>query len=103
MLRSSSYKPDIVYIPTVKTFLNKIAEKNCELKETFEELIKYPEKSMQILDCLAGKGEPLAEEIRPRIQLTLTPTMLLGGVKANIIPSECEVTFDCRILPGQTV
>jgi carboxypeptidase PM20D1 len=48
-------------------------------------------------------GEPIAEEIRPRIQLTLTPTMLLGDVKANIIPIECEVVFDCRILPGQTV
>jgi acetylornithine deacetylase/succinyl-diaminopimelate desuccinylase-like protein len=58
---------------------------------------------MQILDELAAKGEPLAEEIRPRIQMTLTPTMVSGGVKANIVPSECEATFDCRILPGQTV
>ncbi|MCL1965842.1 MAG: M20/M25/M40 family metallo-hydrolase [Candidatus Bathyarchaeota archaeon] len=98
-----SYKPEIVYTPTVKVFLKKIAEKNPDLKEIFEELIMRPEKSMQILDYLAGKGEPLAEEIRPRIQLTLTPTMLLGGVKTNIIPSTCEVTFDCRILPGQTV
>jgi len=98
-----SYKSEIVYIPTVKTFLNKIAEKKPELRESFEELIKHPEKSMQILDQLASKGEPLAEEIRPRIQLTLTPTMLAGGVKVNIIPSECEVTFDCRILPGQTI
>jgi acetylornithine deacetylase/succinyl-diaminopimelate desuccinylase-like protein len=98
-----SYKPEIVYVPAVKAFLGKIAEKKPELKESFEELIKHPEKSMQILDYLASIGEPIAEEIRPRIQLTLTPTMLLGGVKANIIPSECEVVFDCRILPGQTV
>ena len=98
-----SYTPEIVYVPTVKTFLNKIAEKNPELRGPFEELIKHPQKSMQILDHLTNKGEPLAEEIRPRIQLTLTPTMLLGGVKTNIIPSKCEVTFDCRILPGQTI
>ncbi|MDR0318423.1 MAG: peptidase dimerization domain-containing protein, partial [Nitrososphaerota archaeon] len=97
------YKPEIVYVPTVKTFLNKVAEKNPELRESFEDLICHPEKSMQILDSLASRGEPLAEEIRPRIQLTLTPTMLLGGVKANIVPSECEVTFDCRILPGQSI
>ncbi|MDR2708187.1 MAG: M20/M25/M40 family metallo-hydrolase [Nitrososphaerota archaeon] len=98
-----SYKPEIVYVPTVKAFLSKVAEKNPDLREPFEELIGHPEKSMQILDSLASRGEPLAEEIRPRIQLTLTPTMLLGGVKANIVPSECEVTFDCRILPGQSV
>jgi len=99
----SNYTPETVYTPTVKTYLNKIAEKNGELKDSFEELIRQPDKSMQILNQLASKGEPLAEEIRPRIQLTLTPTMLLGGVKANIIPSTCEVTFDCRILPEQTV
>jgi acetylornithine deacetylase/succinyl-diaminopimelate desuccinylase-like protein len=98
-----SYKPETIYTPTVKAYLEKIAEKTPELKQPFEELLAHPERSMQILDELAAKGEPLAEEIRPRIQMTLTPTMVSGGVKANIVPSECEATFDCRILPGQTV
>jgi acetylornithine deacetylase/succinyl-diaminopimelate desuccinylase-like protein len=98
-----SYKPEIVYVPSVEAFLKKIIEKKPELKAPFEELLAYPEKSLQILDDLATKGEPLVDEIRPIIQLTLTPTMLMGGIKANIIPSECEVTFDCRILPGQTI
>jgi acetylornithine deacetylase/succinyl-diaminopimelate desuccinylase-like protein len=98
-----SHKPEIVYVPAVKAFFEKIVEKKPELKATFEELLTYPERSLQVLDDLAAKGEALVEEIRPRIQLTLTPTMLLGGVKANIIPSKCEATFDCRILPGQTI
>jgi acetylornithine deacetylase/succinyl-diaminopimelate desuccinylase-like protein len=98
-----SYKPEIVFIPTVKAYLEKIVEKTPELKQPFTDLLAHPEGSMKILDELAAKGEPLAEEIRPRIQMTLTPTMVSGGVKANIVPSECEVTFDCRILPGQTV
>jgi acetylornithine deacetylase/succinyl-diaminopimelate desuccinylase-like protein len=29
--------------------------------------------------------------------------MIRGGVKENIIPSDCEAVFDCRILPGQSV
>jgi acetylornithine deacetylase/succinyl-diaminopimelate desuccinylase-like protein len=33
--------------------------------------------------------------------MTITPTIIHGGVKENIIPSECETVFDCRILPGQ--
>jgi acetylornithine deacetylase/succinyl-diaminopimelate desuccinylase-like protein len=33
--------------------------------------------------------------------MTITPTIIRGGVKENIIPSECETVFDCRILPGQ--
>lgn len=35
--------------------------------------------------------------------MTVAPTMIRGGVKENIIPSECEAVFDCRILPGQTI
>jgi acetylornithine deacetylase/succinyl-diaminopimelate desuccinylase-like protein len=98
-----SYKPETVIIPTVKAYLEKIAEKTPELKAPFGEILAHPERSMQILDALTAQCEPIAEEIRPRIQLTLTPTMVKGGVKANIIPSECEVVFDCRVLPGQTV
>jgi len=45
----------------------------------------------------------LAEEIRPRIKTTVTPTIIHGGIKENIIPSECEAVFDCRVLPGQSV
>ncbi|MGE5575185.1 MAG: M20/M25/M40 family metallo-hydrolase, partial [Ignavibacteria bacterium] len=45
----------------------------------------------------------MAEEIRPRTKTTLTPTIIHGGVKENIIPSECEAVFDCRVLPGQRV
>jgi acetylornithine deacetylase/succinyl-diaminopimelate desuccinylase-like protein len=28
--------------------------------------------------------------------------MIRGGVKENVIPSDCEAVFDCRVLPGQT-
>jgi acetylornithine deacetylase/succinyl-diaminopimelate desuccinylase-like protein len=33
---------------------------------------------------------------------TVSPNILQAGVKANVIPSEAEVTLDCRTLPGQT-
>ena len=31
---------------------------------------------------------------------TLTPTIIRAGQKENIIPSLCELTVDCRLLPG---
>jgi acetylornithine deacetylase/succinyl-diaminopimelate desuccinylase-like protein len=43
----------------------------------------------------------MAEEVRAMLRMTITPTVIHGGVKENIIPSECEAVFDCRILPGQ--
>jgi carboxypeptidase PM20D1 len=66
-------------------------------------LLKNPQQSDQILDELAKSDKALAEEIRPRTKTTISPTMISGGVKENIIPSECTAVFDCRVLPGQSV
>jgi acetylornithine deacetylase/succinyl-diaminopimelate desuccinylase-like protein len=98
-----NYKPQTIYVPTLKQFLSEMAKHDPELEETFSLLLSSPEKSEQILDELAKKHRPLAEEIRPRTKMTIAPTMIRGGVKENIIPSECEAVFDCRILPGQSV
>jgi acetylornithine deacetylase/succinyl-diaminopimelate desuccinylase-like protein len=64
-------------------------------------LLANPELSNDVLSELAKVAKPLAEEIQPRIKMTITPTMIHGGVKENVIPSECEAVFDCRVLPGQ--
>lgn len=98
-----NYEPPTIYIPTLKEFLAQVAKTNPELQETFTRLLVNPQQSDQILDELAKKDKALAEEIRPRIKTTITPTMIQGGVKENIIPSECEAVFDCRVLPGESV
>ena len=98
-----SYKPETIYVPTLQEFLTEMSKQNPELRETFSHLLANPRQSEQILDELARKDKALAEEIRPRTKMTIAPTMIYGGVKENIIPSECEAVFDCRILPGQSV
>jgi acetylornithine deacetylase/succinyl-diaminopimelate desuccinylase-like protein len=99
----ANYKPPTIYVPTLKEFLAEIAKQDPELEETFTRLLSNPKQSEQILDELAKKNRALAEEIRPRTKMTIAPTMIHGGVKENIIPSDCEAVFDCRILPGQNV
>jgi acetylornithine deacetylase/succinyl-diaminopimelate desuccinylase-like protein len=99
----SGYQPEIVFVPTLKEFLTEVAKLNPELGEPFARLLANPQQSDKILDEIAKKDKPLAEEIRPRTKMTITPTMIHGGVKENIIPSECEAVFDCRILPGQSI
>ena len=98
-----NYKPQTIYVPTLKQFLAEMAKQDPELEETFSRLLSNPRQSEQILDELAKKDRALAEEIRPRTKMTIAPTMIHGGVKENIIPSDCEAVFDCRILPGQSV
>lgn len=98
-----NYVPETVYVPTLKKFLAETEKYNPELNQPFARLLANPAQSEEILDELAKKDKALAEEIRPRTKTTITPTMIRGGVKENIIPSECEAVFDCRVLPGQSV
>ena len=46
---------------------------------------------------------PLAGDIiEPLLGTTLAPTMITASQKRNVIPNRCEVTVDCRILPGHS-
>ena len=40
--------------------------------------------------------------IEPLLGTTLSPTMITASAKRNVIPNRCEITVDCRILPGHT-
>jgi acetylornithine deacetylase/succinyl-diaminopimelate desuccinylase-like protein len=95
------YRSKVSLVPTVKKFLEEMARQDPVLQEPFTRLLANPELSDQILDELAKTAPQLAEEIKPRLKMTITPTIIHGGVKENIIPSHCETVFDCRILPGQ--
>jgi acetylornithine deacetylase/succinyl-diaminopimelate desuccinylase-like protein len=67
--------------------------------------------------ALTGEGAPPADEasqaakaISPALAglvdallaLTLSPTMISASDTRNVIPAVCDVTIDCRLLPGQT-
>jgi acetylornithine deacetylase/succinyl-diaminopimelate desuccinylase-like protein len=43
-----------------------------------------------------------AEMVEPLLGLTVAPTMIEASQKRNVIPGRCQVTVDCRLLPGQT-
>jgi len=100
--RLGNYRADMMLTPTVKQFLTVMAEENKEAKEALNFLLQNPAKGDEILDKLAQRDKAMAEELRAMLRMTITPTIIHGGVKENIIPSECEAVFDCRILPGQT-
>lgn len=99
--RLGNYRPEMTLIPTVKQFLAEIAKGNKLFSQPLSLLLQNVGRGDQILDMLSQKDKYLAEEIRARLRMTVTPTMIHGGVKENIVPSECEAVFDCRILPGQ--
>ena len=53
--------------------------------------------------ALARALDPLAAEVlEPLLGMTVAPTMIEASQKRNVIPAVCDVTIDCRLLPGQT-
>jgi acetylornithine deacetylase/succinyl-diaminopimelate desuccinylase-like protein len=42
------------------------------------------------------------EMVEPLLAPTFAPTMISASQKRNVIPALCEVTVDCRLLPGTT-
>jgi len=52
---------------------------------------------------LARSVDPIAVElVEPLVGMTVSPTMITASQKRNVIPALCEITVDCRLLPGQT-
>jgi len=96
-----NHRSKIMIVPTVKQFLGEVPKENQPLQQAVDLLLSNPETGDQILDMLAQKDKAMAEELRAMLRMTLAPTIIHGGVKENIIPSECEAVFDCRVLPGQ--
>jgi len=96
-----NHRSKISLVSTVKQLLSAIAKENKLVQQALSILLQNPEAGDQILDMLAQKDKVMAEEIRAMLRMTIAPTIIHGGVKENIIPSECEAVFDCRILPGQ--
>ena len=53
--------------------------------------------------ALAESIHPLAAAlVEPLLSMTVSPTMIQASHLRNVVPALCEVTVDCRLLPGQT-
>jgi acetylornithine deacetylase/succinyl-diaminopimelate desuccinylase-like protein len=56
----------------------------------------------QALEAARSVDELAAELVEPLLGMTVAPTMVAASAKRNVIPGRCDVTVDCRLLPGQT-
>jgi acetylornithine deacetylase/succinyl-diaminopimelate desuccinylase-like protein len=73
-----------------------------EVSALFESIAGAPPAdAAQVLE-VARAVDPLAAElVEPLLGITFSPTMITASQKRNVIPAVCEVTVDCRLLPGQ--
>ncbi len=60
-----------------------------------------PENVDQIIADLEPKNPGFASMLRALSRMTLTPTMVNGGIKSNSVPESIRLTCDVRTLPHQ--
>jgi acetylornithine deacetylase ArgE len=59
------------------------------------------EKAVAFIEKLGPLRRELSKGFDPDLGRTiLTPTVITGGTKSNVIPASCELTLDARTIPG---
>jgi len=94
--RISTYKPRVTPTPHAAGFIKALLD--AVGKKWVARLLLNPLTADMALGRIPDRSQ--AAFIEAMLRNTLTPTVVKGGYKENVIPSSCEVTVDCRLLPG---
>ena len=86
--RLGSFEPEPRLIPELETFLEAMCGR-------VPDLLEVKERLRELDGALAAMVEPM-------LAMTISPTMIGASKKRNVIPGVCDVTCDCRLLPGQS-
>jgi acetylornithine deacetylase/succinyl-diaminopimelate desuccinylase-like protein len=86
--RLAALRPEPVLQPEVEAFLRAVAGETPPPQEAL---------------ARASAVDPVAAQlVEPLLAPTFAPTMVTASKQRNVIPALCEITVDCRLLPGQT-
>jgi acetylornithine deacetylase/succinyl-diaminopimelate desuccinylase-like protein len=84
-------------LPSVKDFFSKLAPKQPPDKRKFFEDIEKGLNDPSFSSWLTSN--PIFNAM---VRNTISLTILQGGSKSNVIPSESTATLDCRLIPGSS-
>jgi len=88
--------------PVVERFLETLAEAAPFPRDRLLRLVMNPAVSGTLLDMLEKRSLDQAIGLNAMLRNTASPTMLAGGKKVNVIPSQASVEVDGRTIPGQS-
>ncbi|NWF55245.1 MAG: M20/M25/M40 family metallo-hydrolase [Syntrophaceae bacterium] len=98
--RISAYRSPLRRNRTTERFIKGIAEEQAFPRSWFIRQLLNPLLSQKVEKRIPDPGfRGMAGAI---LRNTFVPTVVQGGQKTNVIPSECSCQVDCRILPGVT-
>ncbi len=89
----ADYHPKVILIPEVKQLIQQIAGlKGVDISVTKANL-------PQIIPLLGDRI--FSVYLTACTRMSVSPNMVHGGLKTNIVPDACEADLDTRLLPGQ--
>lgn len=89
------YRPGIILIPELAALLTELA------RIRGLDMVPTPQNTDELLQKL-NIDASFTETLRAMTRMTVSPNIIRGGVKTNIVPDSCESDIDIRILPGQS-
>ncbi|MEM3506701.1 MAG: M20/M25/M40 family metallo-hydrolase [Candidatus Bathyarchaeia archaeon] len=99
--RLGTYKPKIMVTLTVKLFIDEILKGKGIKGILLSKLITNPLFTDMVMNRFNKTDKETIGLLKAMLRMTIAPTIVHGGIKENVIPSECESVFDCRLLPSQ--
>lgn len=93
----TEWKTPINILPMVKVYFSKMAP-----KQPPEERAFFMDIEKGLKDTDFSKRLTSNPIFNAMVRDTLCLTMLQGGSKTNVIPSESAATLDCRLIPGSS-
>ena len=62
-----------------------------------------PENIDSLISRISEEGSAINSMLRGLSRMTVTPTVVSGGIKSNVVPDACDLVCDIRALPGQDI
>jgi len=93
--RLVAWQTPFVVIPLVKEYFANLAK-----TKPPKEAKGYQDITEGLLDPSFAEAFITNPQYNAMVRNTITPTILKAGQMVNVIPSEAQASFDCRLLPG---
>jgi acetylornithine deacetylase/succinyl-diaminopimelate desuccinylase-like protein len=91
-----AYQPEVRVLPEVAAYYAALAETGHDARQAHYKDLRGALMDAQLRAEFLGNPHDAA-----LVRNTLTPTVLTGSQKTNVIPRTASAEVDCRLLPGQ--
>jgi acetylornithine deacetylase/succinyl-diaminopimelate desuccinylase-like protein len=103
LARIARYRTRPMPSPTLKKMLYTLLERQQGTRgKMLARALLNRTSSDSVLSRIRKRDSEMASTLSALLRMTISETMVKGGVKENVIPDQCEAVIDCRLPQGMT-